>query len=462
MSTSSPSSATSQGTGTTPDLTAVASRVVERAGAGEQIEVAVGRSSSTSVRAYDGDVESFTSAETAGVGIRVVVDGRVGFANAGSLDDDVIADALAEARDNATFAEPDRWAGLAEPDGVAATPIDLWNEAVLELGAEAKIDLALGLERAARGSDSRVTGVRTSVYGDSAAELAVASTAGLVSSTRATSCWLSVSALAADAAGTQTGYGVDAGRDPSALDVDGTGRLAAERACRLLGATKAPSQRLPILLEPRLAATLMGLIAGTLTGDVVVRGRSPFADRMGDTIASPLLTLVDDPTDPRSLGAGSVDGEGLACRRNVLIDGGDLRTFLHDSYTGRRSGTASTGSAVRGARSTPAPGVQAMAVEPGERGWDDLVAGTERGLVVQSLNGLHSGVNAVSGDFSVGAEGLMVRDGELAEPVREVTLGSTLQRLLLDVIAVGRDVEWLPSGTGAPALVIGDVAMSGS
>jgi PmbA protein len=207
---------------------------------------------------------------------------------------------------------------------------------------------------------------------------------------------------------------------------------------------------------------ILGIVAGTLTGDVVLKQRSPFADRLGQTVASPLLTLVDDPTDPSSMAADIFDGEGLACRRNILIDRGMLHGFLQNSYTGRRSGTASTGSAVRSARSLPGVGVQAMAVAPGNRSWQDLLAGVDNGLYVQSMHGLHSGVNATSGDFSVGVEGLMIRGGELAEPVREVTIASTLQRLLQDITAVGLVVEWLPSGAGCPPLVIGEVSLSGS
>jgi PmbA protein len=138
-----------------------------------------------------------------------------------------------------------------------------------------------------------------------------------------------------------------------------------------------------------------------------------------------------------------------------------LTTFLHDVYTGRRSGSASTGSAVRSHRSTPTVGCQALAVVPGERSLDDIVESIDDGVLIQSLTGLHSGVNAVSGDVSVGGEGMRIRGGELAEPVKEFVIASTLQRLLLGVAEVGGDLEWLPSGTGAATLVIPDVTISG-
>jgi len=231
---------------------------------------------------------------------------------------------------------------------------------------------------------------------------------------------------------------------------------------RLLGATKPPSSQRTILLEPRLAITLVSLVAGMLSGDAVTKGRSPFADRVGESVASPLLTFVDDPTRSESIAADEYDGEGLACRRNDLIVDGVLQGFLHDSYTGRRSGEASTASAVRGVRSLPGVGAQLLVMTPGERSFEELVAGIDRGLYVTSFAGLHSGVNPVSGDFSVGADGLLIDGGQLGAPLREVTIASTLQRLLLDVAEVGGDFEWTPGGSGACSLVIDDVAVSGS
>lgn len=443
------------------DLLALAERWVAEAGAGEQLEVAVARSTSTTIRAYQGEVESLTSATSFGVGIRVIAEGRQGFAHCGTFDDDAVAEALADARDNAGFAEPDPWAGLAEPDGVAPVVQELWNPAVPAFDPARKVALALELERAVLAGDPRITGVREAAYGDSASESAIATTTGSRTAGRSTSCWLSVSSLASEGGETMAGYGVDVGRDPEALDLERVAADAVLRATRLLGGRAAPTQRLPLVLEPRLAATVLGIVGGTLTGEVVLKGRSPFADRVGELVASPLLTLVDDPTDPASLGADTWDGEGLACRRNVLLAAGVLQGFLHNSYTGRRSGTASTGSAVRGARSLPGVGVQALAVAPGAGTFDELVAGVDHGFLVQSMTGLHSGVNATSGDFSVGAEGLMIRGGELAEPVREVTIASTLQRMLADVRAVGGELEWLPSGAGCAPMVVAEVALSG-
>ena len=444
------------------DLLDLATRVATMAREGEQIEAVVSRRLSTSVKAYEGEVEAFTSAESFGLGVRIVHDHRQGFASAGSLDETVVLDTIEEARDNAKYSEPDEWYGLAEPDGVEPMELDRWRTGLFDVSIPRKIELAFELERAVRSADARITGIRQATYGDAAGESAIATSTGLAVWSRATSCWLSVSALAADGERTQIGGGIDVGREPAELDIAAAADDAVLRATRLIGATKPPTQRVAIVLEPRLAVTLIGIVGGMLTGDVVLKGRSPFADRVGEQIASPLLTFVDDPTDQRSLGADSHDGEGLANRCNPLVVDGVLQRFLHDSYTGRRSGSASTGSAVRGARSTPRPGMQLLAIAPGSGTHDDIIRGIDAGLFVQTFNGLHSGVNSVSGDFSVGAEGLMIRNGELAEPIREATLASTLQRLLLDISVVGADLEWLPDGNGAVTLVIPDVALGGS
>jgi PmbA protein len=445
-----------------PELLDAATRLAERAGPGEQIEAYVARSTSTTVRAYGGEVESLTQASTAGVGVRVIVDHREGFAYAGTLDEGVVLDALAEARDNAGFAEPDEHNGLAEPDGVPVPELDVWRQGVADLPTDAKVAMALELERATTGRDARVTGVRTAIYSDGRGEGAVATSTGIRAWGKATTCYLMAQALAVEDGETQIAYGLSIGREPAALDVEEAAADAVRRATQLLGSAKPATQRLTLVLEPRMTASFLGVVASMLNGGAVIKGRSPFAERVGQQVASPLLTFVDDPTDLRSLGAEAYDGEGLARRRNELVAEGVLQGFLHNTYTGRRSGTASTGSAQRGFASTPAVGAQAVAVAPGTGTHEELVGSVDVGILVTSMAGLHSGVNPVSGDFSVGVEGRMVRQGALAEPVREATVASTVQRLLLDIGAVGADLEWLPDGTGGVTLVIPDVALSGA
>jgi PmbA protein len=194
-----------------------------------------------------------------------------------------------------------------------------------------------------------------------------------------------------------------------------------------------------------------------------VKGRSLFRDRLGEQVAAPGVTLVDDPTEPRAYTATDVDGEGLAARRNVLVADGVLERFVHASYSARRAGTASTGNAIRaGFAGTPGVGCLALQLQPGHRSQPELIASIDDGLLVQSVSGLHSGVNPVSGDFSTGASGMLITGGALGAPVREMTIASTLQRMLLDIVEIGNDVDWLPMRATGVSLVIRDVMMSGA
>ncbi len=441
------------------ELLELAQRIAAQARPGEQVEAFVARGNRFSVKAYRGEVEALTSAGSAGVGVRVVVEGRQGFASAGTLDESVLHEVLADARDNATFGEPQPWNGLAEPDGVPEPVLHLYEPELLT--SEAKVALAIELERLVLAGDPRITGVRAAIYGDGVGEAAIATSTGIATASRSSSASVSVSALAADGDEVQIGSGVGVGRFSGELDLAVVAADAVDRATRMLGATPLTTRRTTVVLDRRVAASIVSIVAGMLTGDAVLKGRSPFAHRLGELVASPMLTLVDDATNPASYGADTSDGEGLATRPTLLIKDGVLRAFLHNTVTGRRSGTGTTASAVRGYRSTP--GVGALSLVPGEGtgSLDDIVAAVGDGLLVQSVSGLHSGVNPVSGDLSVGVQGLLISGGALGRPVREVTIATSLQRLLVDLVAVGADLEWLPGGDACVTMAVRDVMVSG-
>jgi PmbA protein len=447
----------------TVDLADIGRRIAEQAGDGEQVEAVVVHSRDTEIRVYENDIEKLSSAESQGVGIRVVRDHRQGFAYAGTFDDDVLAETLADARDNASFGTPDEHLGLAEPDGVAVPDLDLYRAEVAEFATDDKIDLALELERAVREGDPRISGVESCDYVDAISEAAVVTSTGISTSSRHSGCYLSAWVMANDGTETQTGFGFSVGRQPAELDVATAADDAVQRATRMLGATKPSSGRLTVVLDPWVTAQFLGVLGNPLSGEALIKGRSLFAGRVGEEIGSPRLTLVDDPTEVRAFSANATDAEGLASRRNVVFEAGVLKGFLHNAYTGRRLGIPSTASAIRaGFKGTPGAGPRAMAMVPGTASQEELISGVDDGVLVQSVSGLHSGVNPVSGDFSTGAEGLRIRNGAVAEPVREFTIASTLQRMLRDIAAVGSDLEWLPMRAAGVTLVIDDVTISGA
>ncbi|HEY5265909.1 MAG TPA: TldD/PmbA family protein [Acidimicrobiales bacterium] len=444
-----------------------ADRLLESAQGGEEIEIYLSQGAETEVKAYQGEIENLSTANSSGIGIRVLRDGpagaRVGTAWAGSLDDESVRDALREARDNVQFASEDEYVAFARPDGVVPVSLVLRDESVVTTSIDDKIAMAIDLERRVRGGDARIRQVDSANYSDYVAEAAIVSTMGIRASYARSGAYLSVEAIASDGKDDQTGWGLSVGRAPRELDGEKAALDAISRATRMLGAVKPPSMKCTAVFDPRTAATLLSIIGGALSGDAVVRGRSFFANRIGEMVASSLFSVLDDPTDPRHFAASSHDGEGLACRRNLLISDGRLQAFVYDTRSARRAGTASTGSALRGGiAGSPSAGCRALQLSPGSEDQASILKSVGYGVYVESLMGVHSGVNCISGDFSVGVTGLMIRDGQLAEPVREITVASTLQRMLLDLSHVGNDVEWLPGSAAGQTLAIEEIAVSGS
>lgn len=444
------------------ELLDLALTVVGWAAPGEQVEAFLTRSRTTNVRAYQGEVESISSAEPMGAGVRVIVGGRQGFAWVGSLEEALLKETLEEARDNAAFGERDEFLGLAVPDGVAPPDLDLLRPELSSTPIAAKVDMAIEVERLTLALDPRVTGVRVATYSDRMAEVAVATTTGIAVTETAGSCMAMVNPLLESGGDTQIGVGYTFGRAPEELDIDAAAARAVSRTARLLGATKPNARRVTAVLDREVTADFLEVIGGTLSGDAVLKGRSLFAGREGEAVAAPMISLASDPVDPTGTAAGRNDGEGLGRRRVPLIESGRLEGFLYDTYSGRRSGRASTASASRSYTSSPSVGASAITIAAGDRSPEELIESVDDGVYVQDVSGLHSGVNPISGDFSVGATGLIIRDGALAEPFREATIASTLQRMLLDVAAIGSDLEWLPGGSAGATLVIKDVSLGGN
>jgi PmbA protein len=444
-----------------------AERVLQAAAPREEIEVYLSSGVDTEIQAYQGNIENLSTASSSGVGIRVLRDGaagaQVGVAWAGSLEPEAMKDALREARDNARFATEDEFIAFARPDGVAPVELTLVDQSVLSTSLDEKIAMAIELERLVRSGDGRIRQVDSANYSDYVAEAVIVSTTGVKAAYERSGAYVSVEAIASDGTGDQTGWGLSAGRAPGDLDINVAASDAVTRATRMLGAVKPASMRCTAVFDPRSTATLLSIVGGALSGEAVNYGRSFFANRIGEDVAASVFTLLDDPTDPRHFSASVYDGEGLSCRRNVLIEQGRLRAFVYDTVSARRAGTVSTGSAVRGGiAGSPSPGCRALQLAPGDLDQAEIFRRVGNGIFVESLTGVHSGVNPISGDFSVGVTGLMIRNGELAEPVREITVASTLQRMLLDIVLVGDDVEWLPASAAGQTLAIEGIAVSGS
>jgi PmbA protein len=442
-----------------PELGDLCRAALEAARDGEQVEAYAEEHRSTEVEAYRGEVEGLSFSESRGVGVRVIAEGRLGFAYVADPSLEEARDAVARARENAVHATADEHNAL--PDAEPIEPLEgLYSARLAELPTAEKVPIALGMERLATTLDPRVTKTDAVRYADAVGRVAIASTAGVEAAYEATGCWAVVVTLAEQGGDTQTGFSFRVARRLEDLDPDAVAREAVERSTRMLGASKPTTARVPVLLDPFTASSFLGVLAGALSAEAVQKGRSPFADLVGEQVGSEALTVVDDGRLLDGPGAEPFDGEGVPSQRTELIGGGVLRGFLHNTYTARRGGTRSTGNATRGYRSTPGVGVTNLYVEPGPASLEELLARAEGGVLIQDVSGVHSGANPVSGEFSVGATGLRIQGGALGEPLREMTVASTIPEMLRSVAAVGADLRWF-SSIGVPSILIGEMTLAG-
>lgn len=460
-------------------MIALARQAVEAATAAgaSDAEAYAAEDSGREVRVHGGEVESLSAATQRGIGIRAWIGKRVGYAYGTDLSAAGVAALAARAAEAARIADEDEFAG---PPFPAEVPLDLngdtsgntsEREVALrdptlgEWAPDRLAELALAIESAALATDSRIAGVEQAVYADSAESVALVSSLGIEGEYSSSSCYGYVQALAEGEDGRETGLGFDLGRGPAALDPATIGREGAERAVAMIGAGKPKSRTCPVVLDPTVAASFIALIGRGLTASAVQRGRSPFAERLGEEVANPVLALHDDGLDPDGFASAPFDAEGVPRRRTALIEASVLRTYLHDTYTANRGDAASTGNASRsGYRSQPAVSASNLIVAPGELSFAELLGDANDGVLITDVAGLHSGVNPVSGVFSVGASGRVIRDGELAEPLREFTIASDLVSMLRAVRAVGADSRWVPFGGSVrtPSLLVGEMTVAGS
>lgn len=417
------------------------------------------------IRAHGGAVESLTAATQRGIGVRAWTGSRVGYAYGTDLSEAGVVALASRVAEAAAIADEDEFAGPPSAADGNSADLELSDPSLREWETERVAELTLAIERAATEADARIAGVEQAVYADSAERIAIASSTGIAGEYERTSCYGYVQALAEGDGGRETGLGFDLGRGPAALDPASIGGEGAERALEMIGARKPESRNCPVVLDPTVAASFVALVGRALGADTVQRGRSPFAGLVGHEVAGEALVIHDDGLDPAGSTSSPFDGEGVPRRRTPLIEGGKLHTYLYNTYTAHRGGAASTGNAGRGGyRSQPSVAASNLVVTPGTLGLEELLHEVDEGALITDVAGLHSGVNPVTGAFSVGASGRAIRAGEAAEPLREFTIASDLVSMLMAVRAVGATPRWVPFGgsVSTPPLLIGEMTIGGS
>ena len=429
----------------------------------EGAEAFVSVSRSRRAKVQNGTLQDLSTSKRGGLGVRVLRAGpkglRTGIATSTDLTREDFKELFTLAWQLSALGDEDPWIRQADPAGSDDLPSrhDRRGDA---LTPEQRIERAMTLEAEARKASARVVAVREATWADGAGASLLLTQKGVRAHDLASSCSASIELAVERDGDRQAAWHWDLGRHPDALDLAAIGREAAQKGERKLKPAPLASGRYGVVLHPEVTLDILGLVTGMLSAEAVLKGRSLFAGKLGQPIASPLLTLVDDGRLAGGLGSEPWDGEGLPTRRNVLIENGVLGTYLHTLKTAAEMGVAPTATASRGTGSNP--GVTTFNLFPaaGDRSVAELYRMAGDGVLITEIMGLHT-VDPVSGDLSVGASGVRIRGGELAESVDRMTFAGNLKDFLTRIVALGNDLRWYGSSAGL-SLLLEDIALGGS
>lgn len=443
------------------------SQVVEQAKkAGADVAEAVvseGRHLSAKVRL--GKPELVEEAGSRSLGLRVMRGQQVAVTYTSDLSEAGLARMVEDALELAQLSQPDPFAGAPDPSLLSAreqhADLDLFDDAVNGIDGAQAIAMAKEAEAVALAADPRLNNSEGATMSRQAGASALVTSGGFAAGRRGTYASIYVNPVADDTDGKKRSGSYWSARRylSDMLSPEEVGRKAAERTLDKLGARKVPTQEVPVIFDPDAARSLIGLLAGCITGGSVWRKASYLADREGTPVASDLVTIVDDPLILRAPGSRPFDGEGLLSRKQVVVEQGVLKTYLLDSYSGRKLGRESTASAARGSSGGVSASTSNFFLQPGTMSAEELLASTDRALYVTSMMGF--GFTAITGDFSRGAAGFWVENGKKVFPVEEVTISSNLDTMLKGIDAVASDLD-MRSSTASPTFRIASMTLAGS
>ena len=430
---------------------------------GVQLEVYAEQSSSTSIQAFAGEVSEFKLSKRGGVGVRVLHEGAWGYSYTENLSEAALERCFDDALENAALVAPEGFAALsahAEPPHIG----DLYGEGLSGVGVERKVGAALELERAARSADPRVVSVPYAMYDDGESEISVANTAGLERAYKSNQVVTLAMPLVNENGQNKSRFDLQFTREFETLDPTATSLEAVRKSLALLGATMPTTGTYTAVIEARTMCSLLSSFSPLFSAKMVQEGKSPLAGKLGELIGSALVTLRDDATRAGGYQSQPFDAEGYPSAALTLIQNGLLQSFLHNSETAAKDGTRSTGHASRyGYRGTVGVSPTNLFLEPGSASRDALLHGVLGGLLLTEVHGTHAGVNIVTGEFSLQADGFWIEDGAVTHALENFTVAGNFLELLQSIEALGDDLEFnLWSGAGAPSVRVAALAVGGT
>lgn len=430
-------------------------------GAEAEVYFRVGRE--TEIQVDQGKVENLSHAGNKGIGVRIILDGSEGYAYTSDFSPGSVEKTWQSAFELAKVGDQDPYRGLPEPGKIVDEELEIFDGTLAQTPIAEKIAFALEVERAALGFDKRIVLTNRCTYFDHDITVYLVNSKGFSGSYKQTRIASYLNAIAKDREFTSMALGMGASTHMADLNAEEIGLEAGRNAIRMLGGKPVPSQEASVVFSPLVASQLVTFLSLALKADEMQMGRSFLLGRMGEDVASDIVSLLDNGRLKRGLASAPFDAEGVPSRATKVIDEGMLQAVLQNSYTARKAGLESTGNATRRShRQPPELFPTNFYLQPGEMTPEAILSGVERGLYV--LNTMTTGgINPVSGDYSVAARGIWIENGEFMQPVNEVTLAAPMDQMLKHVSAVGNDLRFVPmfGVFGSPTIRIDGMTIAG-
>jgi PmbA protein len=449
---------------TETDLKSLAEDIVRRAifGGATAAECVIREGDEFSALVRLGQVETLKESGSKAIGLRVFFGKRSASTHSSDFSREGLDRMLTSALQLAKITSEDPFAGIPEQDQLGSIPgdLDLYSSDVYSLPGQERIAYARRAEKAALDSDPRIKNSDGGSFDAATGHKILANSHGFLGEYRRSYCSVAAVPIAQDDKGAmQRDYWYSVARSLGRLESpDHVGQVAAQRALRRLGARKVKTQHVPVILDPLVSTSILEHIFEGVNGDSVYRGASFLAGKLGQQVAAPNVTVIDDGTMVGGFGTSPFDGEGIPTRRTIVIDRGILASYLLNTYTARKLNLKTTGNASRGLAGTPGIGPGNYFLQPGPRTPQQLIADVKEGLYVTEFLGM--GVNLVTGDYSRGASGLWISGGELTYPVEEITVAGNLRDMFLNISEVANDLEFRGS-VAAPTIRLDGLMVGG-
>ena len=425
------------------------------------MEVYYQKNKSFNVKVFEGEIQNYSLSEQEGLSFRGLFDKKMGYAYTEKVDETSVDMLIESAKMNAEVIENDDEEIIFEGSKEYREVIS-YNDELENVSTEDKIALVFQLEKETANLDKRVETVDPCMYSESFSESIVINTKGLELEDKSNLAFLYAGVKVREGEDIKTALGYKITNDFSEFDAKQVAKEAVDDGVKMLGAKPISSGDYRIVLENVVSADLLDAFTSIFSAEAVQKDLSRLKGKLGEKISSELITIVDDPFRENGIGSTSFDSEGVASKYKKLIDKGVLGTFLHSLKTAKKDGVEPTGNGFKGYKSSVSIGPTNLYIEPSETSFDCLLADIDRGLLVTEVQGLHSGLNSISGDFSLSAEGFLIEGGKLTSPVNQITIAGNYFDMLNDVEELGSDLRFtLPGAIGSPSLKIKKLSVAG-